>query len=122
MVQTTEFPQTQALIDVISADVGRALSSLPSMQDDPTEALRVAIGDRPWVLFAGAGLSVDPPASAPTFAALRDAACVAIVRQLVARDELSGPQGMAIEQAFAAVDGRTDISLPPELFFDSFTR
>jgi hypothetical protein len=85
---------------------------------DPVEGLRTILGDRPWVLFAGAGLSCDPPASAPTFSHLRNAAGVAVSQRLVDLGILSAADAGAIEKGLVEVDRRDDISLPPEKLFD----
>jgi hypothetical protein len=85
---------------------------------DPVECLRTILGDRQWVLFAGAGLSCDPPAAAPTFGHLRNAAGVAVSRRLVDLGILSAAEAGAIEKGLVEVDRRGDISLPPEKLFD----
>jgi hypothetical protein len=76
---------------------------------DPVEGLRTILGDRPWVLFAGAGLSCDPPASAPTFSHLRNAAGVAVSQRLVDLGILSAADAGAIEKGLVEVDRRDDI-------------
>src|SRR6516165_10009425 len=93
----------------------RAQDSMAS--GDPVECLRTILGDRPWVLFAGAGLSCDPPAAAPTFSHLRNAAGVAVIRRLVDVGILSAADAGAIEKGLVEVDRRDDITLPPEKLF-----
>ena len=107
--------RTRELLEQWLSKVRRAQGCVAS--GDPVERLRTLVGKRSWVLFAGAGLSCDPPAAAPTFSHLRNAAGIAVSQRLVDMGLLSVADASAIEAGLIEVDRRSDISLPPEKLF-----
>src|SRR4051812_38835171 len=77
--------------------------------------LRNRLAENPFVLFCGAGISVAPPTSAPTFLELRKAVILALADLLIERQMIVREDLCDIESALEQLDGRQDIELPPEL-------
>jgi hypothetical protein len=116
------FVRTRRAVGTISKRLATAARHINDQTEDPAERLRDVLGSEPWVMFAGAGISVDPPTSAPTFVQLRNASAAAITRLLVELDYLSPTDGRTIERALHNLALRTDISLEPAKVFNDLGR
>jgi hypothetical protein len=97
--------------------VERAETRLTHAPRDPAAWLRERLHDQEFVLFAGAGISVPPPASAPTFVDLRNGVVRALADLLLERGVLDAAHVTAVEHALRALEGRSDLTLPPEHVF-----
>jgi hypothetical protein len=89
-------PRTRNLLDEYLRKVHAAQAA--TISRGPVEYLGRLTADRPWVLFAEAGLSSDAPALAPTFGHLRNAAAMAVCQELSARSILAAKEVAAIER------------------------
>jgi hypothetical protein len=106
----------------LSDQVATADARLRQQPPDAAGALSAQLDGRDWVLFCGAGISIDAPATAPTFLDLRDGVVLALSDILMRRGLLEREHGTAVETAIHGLARRADLTLPPEIVFANFRR
>lgn len=101
--------KTQAIDD--------AEARLRATPADATSWLRRRLAGEEFVLFCGAGISIPPPASAPSFVELRNSVVLALVDLLEERRLIDRGHRTAMEAAVEELADRADLDVPPEHVF-----
>jgi len=97
--------------------LGEADARLKRSPTDPIAWLDACFERRDFTIFCGAGISAPAPASAPTFIALRNAVVLALADLLLARGRIEDAHREAVGTAVQDLQGRVDLSVPPEFVF-----